>query len=529
MSNGNHGLRFDIYERVHLPDNVAAIDELEEIELVPRIQVIEQGDNAILQGQLVLNGIYRAQGTEDEQVALEHWIPVEITLPLNRITRLDEVTVDIDTFDVVLLSSRALNLTGILSLRGIVLEQEQEPDEWDAEVFTVSHSRGEEEDSEDNAVSFSYDEQQNYEGRSYEAQEQEQEQYGQQYEAQQYGVQYEQQYQEQYYTQQDERPAAEQYQGEELNAEGQYSGDEGYAASEQSNEQPTHLSFLQQLEQRYGQQSEQQENEGQQFVQQSYHEQQYVQQVEQQYVGYRVDEQEDADAELEDSNDAPVLESTSYLASLSTESALQQEEQGSREEWDQSELQAEQSEQDAYDTAQQQAEEEAQWSSWETVETEGAREPEEQNFQDDQLQQFEPEVEASGQSLAEPPIQRELHIALNGNKEQNEVQGIRTILNSSLREQAAQQAATIQQQEQDRKRDEQEKQRSHEEQIEWQQLFLNKRPEQNEFKRIRMCIVQKEDTLELIATRYSVNPRELLLRNNLHESAITEGQLLYIP
>ncbi len=68
MSEVNNGLRFDIYERVHLPDNVAAIEELEEIELVPRIQVIDQGDEAVLKGQLVLNGIYRGQGEEADQV-----------------------------------------------------------------------------------------------------------------------------------------------------------------------------------------------------------------------------------------------------------------------------------------------------------------------------------------------------------------------------------------------------------------------------------------------------------------------------
>lgn len=43
MTDQTKGLRFDVYERVHLSDEVADIDELEEIELVPRIQVVEQG------------------------------------------------------------------------------------------------------------------------------------------------------------------------------------------------------------------------------------------------------------------------------------------------------------------------------------------------------------------------------------------------------------------------------------------------------------------------------------------------------
>ncbi|MGO4370137.1 peptidoglycan-binding protein, partial [Paenibacillus sp. MCAF20] len=87
MSEQTSGLRFDVYERVHLPDDVAAIDELEEIELVPRIQVIDQGDHAVLKGQLLLSGVYRGQNAEEAPLVLEHWIPVEITLPMNRISR----------------------------------------------------------------------------------------------------------------------------------------------------------------------------------------------------------------------------------------------------------------------------------------------------------------------------------------------------------------------------------------------------------------------------------------------------------
>nr|WP_306812664.1 LysM peptidoglycan-binding domain-containing protein [Paenibacillus soyae] len=44
-----------------------------------------------------------------------------------------------------------------------------------------------------------------------------------------------------------------------------------------------------------------------------------------------------------------------------------------------------------------------------------------------------------------------------------------------------------------------------------------------------MCIVQREETLEQIALRYSLNPREILIHNGLHESSVAEGQLLYIP
>ena len=36
------GLRFDIYERVHLPEQVKGIEQLDQIELLPNIQVQTQ-------------------------------------------------------------------------------------------------------------------------------------------------------------------------------------------------------------------------------------------------------------------------------------------------------------------------------------------------------------------------------------------------------------------------------------------------------------------------------------------------------
>ena len=61
MTDQLNGLRFDIYERVHLPDDVAAIEELEEIELVPHMQALPQEDQVLLRGHLLLSGIYRSQ------------------------------------------------------------------------------------------------------------------------------------------------------------------------------------------------------------------------------------------------------------------------------------------------------------------------------------------------------------------------------------------------------------------------------------------------------------------------------------
>lgn len=137
MADQSYGLRFDIYERVHLSDDVIGIEELEEIELFPKIQVIPGEEYAALRGHLLLSGLYRGEGETRE---LEHWIPVEITIPLSRVNRLEDITVEIENFDVDLLSSRSLNITGVLSLQGIETSSLlPDNDSWKDREFTTAH------------------------------------------------------------------------------------------------------------------------------------------------------------------------------------------------------------------------------------------------------------------------------------------------------------------------------------------------------------------------------------------------------
>jgi stage VI sporulation protein D len=75
-------------------------------------------DQAILKGNLLLTGNYASEEGGAPRL-LEHLIPVEITLPLNRIHRVEDIQVDIENFDIDLLSSRSLNVTGVLSLQGV--------------------------------------------------------------------------------------------------------------------------------------------------------------------------------------------------------------------------------------------------------------------------------------------------------------------------------------------------------------------------------------------------------------------------
>lgn len=150
LADQSYGLRFDIYERIHLSEDVIGIEELEEIELYPKIQVIPGEEYAALRGHLLLSGQYRGEGETRE---LAHYIPVEITIPLSRVNRLEDITVEIENFDVDLLSSRSLNITGVLSLQGVEtssLLSEQEA--WKDREFTTAHVvsaiRGDEPESE---------------------------------------------------------------------------------------------------------------------------------------------------------------------------------------------------------------------------------------------------------------------------------------------------------------------------------------------------------------------------------------------
>ncbi|MBW4084732.1 LysM peptidoglycan-binding domain-containing protein [Paenibacillus sp. S150] len=145
MFDQSHGLRFDIYERIHLPAELPGIAELEEVELIPDIQVIQREDRAELYGQLLLTGLYR--GEDDRTQRLEHAIPVEITVPLTRVSSLEDIGVEIENFDIDLLTMRTVNITGVLSLRGIGSGETQPA--WQQEEYTVAYSAEEEERSQE--------------------------------------------------------------------------------------------------------------------------------------------------------------------------------------------------------------------------------------------------------------------------------------------------------------------------------------------------------------------------------------------
>ncbi|SFE23972.1 stage VI sporulation protein D [Paenibacillus catalpae] len=474
MTDQSKGLRFDLYERIHLPDEVAAIDELEEIELTPRIQVIEQGDHAVLKGQLLLNGVYRGQTDGGSLQTLEHWIPVEITLPLNRVSRLDDISVEIDNFDVDLLSARTLNVTGVLSLRGILVEPLPDTEEvWREEPITVVHEReASSEESEFEAEAQA--------DAIAEAQAQET---------------WESVTQQPYFT--------------------------GYAGQ---------LPGAQRAQEESFEEEEQEEEE--------------EEEQEESFEAFEETEQEEAEA---DEADASVTISASprdggWSASQwfqSNQPANQPVNQPVNQPANQSFNQP--SVQNFQSAPPPQISQPSQRDNTYVSEQDSDEDWQEESF----AEQAVPSQEASfgGEPASESDWQsqsgfprvpdndkQEIRIGVGSkqpesNPEQAPNVGLMTLLQTSKREQAARQAA----EEDAAKQAEQEKTRSSGDEIEWKTLFLGKQTDENEFRKIRVCIVQRDETLESIAVRYSLNPREILLYNGLNESSVAEGQLLYIP
>ncbi len=393
MFDQSYGLRFDIYERIQLSEEVAGIAELEEIELLPYIQVISQGDQAALRGHLILTGLYRGEGEENATERLEHYIPVEITVPLNRVTSLDEIGVEIENFDVDLLSKRSLNITGVLSLRGIESFANDTPS-WNAEDFTVVHSPDQQLDPNESS-----------------------------------------------------RPSVEDVayvNVESLEQTSEKNGSEIFVAQDDYGTEVIHTPLL-------------------------HTEDELARQKDHSNVWNIASKENKEHVAANEIPVEPILnDENEHSTLLSFENGLLEEDLSS--------------------------------------------------------------VVASSE-IAQDEEKAELRIALGSKKElpatsQDNV-GLSSILTSSR-------LRTLRDQEQQAQEEQliaQEINHDHSinEDVQWKSLFLGGSSEKTPFSKVRLCIVQREETLDLIADRYQMSPRELLLYNRLSEQTIEEGQILYIP
>nr|WP_280521417.1 LysM peptidoglycan-binding domain-containing protein [Paenibacillus mangrovi] len=427
-------MRFDIYERIHLSEDVSGIAELEEIELLPHIQVISQGEQVALRGHLMLSGLYRSDGEEDGIQRLEHFIPVEITVPTNRVSSLDEIAVEIENFDVDLLSKRSLNITGVLSLRGIETAVSDSAAAWNADEFTVVHAS---DDPANDPVLTAFLEEE--EGRADEAEIRE-------------------------------------------------TSDAAFAAG---NETPAYASeavFVPESIEASG------------------------------FSNFPPQFESAPEQRTNDETSAAEKEISPGALHTDKESAERSGNKANSNVWhfeheDESELLHPEQ------TAIQADEDQATDIYLTSAQQEPVHEPvfPFSAFQQESVQQ------------EEAADDREMRVALGSKKEaqvdEKEAIGFSSLLASSrsLKEQE-QQALS-----EEPKKEEAGREVGGSDEIQWQNLFLGSSTEKTQFRKVRLCIVQREETLETIANRYQLSAREILLHNRLADQTVEEGQILYIP
>jgi len=550
------GLRFDVYERVHLPEDVAAIDELEEIELVPRIQIVEQGEQVSLKGHLLLTGVYRAEGGLGEVQSLEHFIPVEISLPLNRVNRLDDLSVEIDNFDVDLLSARTINITGVLSLYGIEVEQPQEEKNSWEEPFTAVHRRDGNTDSEfQQFETFSQGQHQEPYRETFQTQPEQGWQEGSEAED-------EEELSPAFASSVEHQPEIEQ--AETIDSSWSGPSDVFQAALNREAAQRREIAERQQeaalreaaeverLQRELVEQREQElaEQEAQEAAQREFAARQ--REIAQREAAQREAALRDAIAQREQRAAQRERELAAQEAARRDSIIAAQREHELRER--ERELAA----QEAQELAQQEqlvrehshplgidedqeslaaldhdagaqglsAEADFITAQADVDADEGFSSDQEQVLTSGANQQLFAEQERIDQELE----RKEMRVALGSKPSSDETKqgasglGFRSLLQSSLREQ---EARAVAEQTAEKKAEEVETHSGDE--IEWKTLFLNRPSEEKGFRKLRMCIVQREETLELIAGRYQLQAREIALYNRLADQSISEGQVLYIP
>ncbi len=438
MAEPLNGLRFDIYERVQLPDQAESIEELEEIELLPFMQALNQEDQILLKGHLLLSGLYRTPDSDNGGTRLEHKIPVEISLPPNRVQRVEDLAVSIDNFDVDLLSARSLNVTGVLALQGLQAEQQEMP-VWRDDSFTVVHRA---------SPSEAFEEPKN-----------------------------------------EEPVGAERLEEEETAPSGAASepsawtsdigwGDVSSGSRDTSFEPPASRAEPMaepEAESPYPPYTLLQDEGG--TKQEAYeHRPEEPQQLEESQEGFTFGKPETSVLEVDEARPESLASEPPALSADNSPALF-----------------------DADPAAEAQPEE--------------SREP-----------------EKSGKPAEKPDVK----VALNaGGKASDAAEHITygVGLLSALGEKGAIREAELRElrSAQPEEGVTASSKVSTGEEVEWTKLFLSKGSEAQPFRKVKMCIVQREDTLESIAARYNVPVRDLQIRNRLNDPYLSEGQVLYIP
>ncbi|MDY0405438.1 LysM peptidoglycan-binding domain-containing protein [Virgibacillus sp. 179-BFC.A HS] len=158
MENEESVFQFDLRESIYFEDH-QQVSEIAGISLEPEISIQTFGDYVSIRGVIALNGEYQPVDNsivEQEHPTFEkharrymetvnelenglaefsHRFPVEISVPLNRIQNMDEVTVKIDTFDYELPDPSQLIIDADVTIHGIARSEETKETPGASQVF----------------------------------------------------------------------------------------------------------------------------------------------------------------------------------------------------------------------------------------------------------------------------------------------------------------------------------------------------------------------------------------------------------
>ncbi|MFA9333275.1 LysM peptidoglycan-binding domain-containing protein [Bacillus velezensis] len=149
----NHRLQFSVEESICFQKG-QEVSELLSISLDPDIRVQEENDYVSIKGSLELTGEYNidhsshfeeldrelrhveeVRAREDGTAELIHCFPVDITIPKNKVSHLNDVFVFIDAFDYQLTDSRILTIQADLAIEGLL--EESEPKEPEIPLYVA--------------------------------------------------------------------------------------------------------------------------------------------------------------------------------------------------------------------------------------------------------------------------------------------------------------------------------------------------------------------------------------------------------
>lgn len=160
-NSGTGSYQFDMKETVRLTPNQLPIEEIEELELIPQVQIEERGDEIEITGSLYLYGNYRGnqeagkldattstpdsyeESVQFEPLSIErgpfsplakedkfeHRIPVRITLPKGKVREIADVYAFINSFDYDLVTPYQIDVIASLVISGFVEKEEEMKEE----------------------------------------------------------------------------------------------------------------------------------------------------------------------------------------------------------------------------------------------------------------------------------------------------------------------------------------------------------------------------------------------------------------